>query len=882
MLLHSNPTFNPLLLLAVCVLVLISFRDANGQVAMDIVETAKAATALVERPSGDGFGTAFCIDKAGFFVTNEHVIRGESEQIPLILNPGTAKETKVLTEIARFDKKADLALLRAIQPPSDLKVLSLGREAGLRETQQVTVFGYPFGTALALRNAKYPNISINVGRITSLRRQNKQLQLIQLDAVVNPGNSGGPVLDEGGNVIGVVVEKVVGTDVNFAIPVSKVRDFLATPELFLEKTKIRFAERHKPTNLVFKIVSFSRLTDQLKVEVKVTNGIGGAENILIERPNVNGQWVASFVPVKPDEKPLRIPVTISYRSGTVKGEMIEQELLFAGSKQYITEMKSIVKAANNTWTLTRYDGKKATKSGLEFSDPNVYLGGATSRIDLDTLTKIEIGEVNNAPHRLKFEAKVYAQEKLVSILKGTIPLEGAPIDSKLKSVDANEPKQPAEVTKNYTLPNVQPQFEDDELVYEFESPFTDYVMGGADRFMIFKFADSNKVAIFDVIKGDIVHEIDNVSPDAILCAGARRLFIILPNQMLVQRWNLFSFEREKTTRIAVKESPKVAYMGVNSDNHFLLFDGKEGYLFDVSRLKPISIDEPMLARHASRGYAIDVSADGNTFGLIPIGIGPVPYEALLVADTSIIQKSFSKRSNSYRWAAPSPNGRLFFLPSGQIFNAVFKDVSPEWLEGSRTLPTVDPRYFISVRLRDAGRNKKGFTVDICNASDLKIVHGNIRFKELDASGNTNAISYVKRKLDSGQTKIHYIPWANLFAYTGYDQKRVFLRKYNLFESLSATGEDYLFVNSLPPLLAYKGKKLNYQISCLTNADSIQFELVQGPKGMKVSSTGLVTWIPSRGAPEEFLPVVVGIKSSNGDEIFHTFDVFVAAKRTRRN
>lgn len=145
-------------------------NSSFGQVDREHVNLAKTATVLVERPSGDGFGTAFCLDEKGFFITNEHVIRGETEKIPLIMNPGTKSEVKLLAEVVRKSVKKDLALLRVIHVPIELIALELGDDSGLLETQSITVFGYPFGTSLALNKKTYPNISVNVGRIASLRR----------------------------------------------------------------------------------------------------------------------------------------------------------------------------------------------------------------------------------------------------------------------------------------------------------------------------------------------------------------------------------------------------------------------------------------------------------------------------------------------------------------------------------------------------------------------------------------------------------------------------------------------------------------------------------------------------------------------------------------
>ena len=73
----------------------------------------------------------------------------------------------------------------------------------------------------------YPSVSVNTGTITALRKKGGKLSAIQLDASVNPGNSGGPVVDKTGKPIGIVVSGMLLARLNFAIPVSRAREFLS-------------------------------------------------------------------------------------------------------------------------------------------------------------------------------------------------------------------------------------------------------------------------------------------------------------------------------------------------------------------------------------------------------------------------------------------------------------------------------------------------------------------------------------------------------------------------------------------------------------------------------------------------------------------------------
>src|SRR5579864_3180593 len=83
-------------------------------VPVEVVDLGKQATALVEVGDGQASGSAFCIDAAGLFVTNEHVAAafGDGQKLSLVLRPGE-KDQKILTaKVVRQDKEADLALLQ--------------------------------------------------------------------------------------------------------------------------------------------------------------------------------------------------------------------------------------------------------------------------------------------------------------------------------------------------------------------------------------------------------------------------------------------------------------------------------------------------------------------------------------------------------------------------------------------------------------------------------------------------------------------------------------------------------------------------------------------------------------------------------------------------
>jgi len=122
------------------------------------------------------------------------------------------------------------------------EALELGADKDLAELTEVIAGGFPFGVALA-QPGKYPPISVNAGKVTSLRRdKDDELHRIQFDAAVNPGNSGGPLLNLAGEVVGVNSMIYSGTGgymgVSFAIPI----------EVAMEVSKQLQAQGRSPLN----------------------------------------------------------------------------------------------------------------------------------------------------------------------------------------------------------------------------------------------------------------------------------------------------------------------------------------------------------------------------------------------------------------------------------------------------------------------------------------------------------------------------------------------------------------------------------------------------------------------------------------------------------
>jgi regulation of enolase protein 1 (concanavalin A-like superfamily) len=195
----------------------------------------KAATVYVkaEAKQGTAFGSGFLIrvdGESGLIATNHHVVatvpgRFTPQRFALIFWSGTNKEKVLTGQLVASDPEQDLAVLKvtAKNLPAPLDLTQIVK---LRETMTVYTLGFPLGDHLARANSN-PAVTIGKATISSLREDERgRLHRVQLDGEVNPGNSGGPVVDADGRLAGIVVSKIVGTKINFAIPTAKLTEML--------------------------------------------------------------------------------------------------------------------------------------------------------------------------------------------------------------------------------------------------------------------------------------------------------------------------------------------------------------------------------------------------------------------------------------------------------------------------------------------------------------------------------------------------------------------------------------------------------------------------------------------------------------------------------
>jgi S1-C subfamily serine protease len=193
------------------------YEKANKSVVHITTKAAQRELLILEVPS-EGAGSGSVLDKAGHVLTNYHVVEGANE-IRVTLQSGESYEGNVIG----FDPPNDMAVVKINAPADELVPIELGDSSRLKVGQIVYAIGNPFG----LERTMTTGIISSLNRSLPGKAGRNMKSMIQLDAALNRGNSGGPLLDTHGRLIGMntAIASSTGenTGVGFAIPVDAVK-----------------------------------------------------------------------------------------------------------------------------------------------------------------------------------------------------------------------------------------------------------------------------------------------------------------------------------------------------------------------------------------------------------------------------------------------------------------------------------------------------------------------------------------------------------------------------------------------------------------------------------------------------------------------------------
>jgi S1-C subfamily serine protease len=809
-------------------------------------------------------GTAFCIDAAGWFVTCKHVTDEASDgKVSLILNAGEKNQTILEAKIVRGDEANDLALLKVTEG-GPYVALPLGKVSGLMETARLTAFGYPFGESLALAEGTYPAISVSPGAITSLRKKDGKLEMIQLDASLNPGNSGGPVLDSDGRVVGIVNAGIEGASVNFAIPVSHLQEFLSVPDVDFIPPALNAENMSKSVTFRAKVLNVMGGDEDYQVELTITTA--GVQRKVTMKRGADG-YSAEEVPVPPRKGPMQLSLSASYGQNSVSGMIVDKSFTVGGKTYQLSKVQSMEGGSKPSVVMD--DGKTIEGAISGLSSVTVILNEMQVTVDLTKATSVTLHPLGTVDS-VEYQLVISKNDKSVKTVSGVIPIGNAVAPAtKITPVIAASSGPGTKITP--PAPGaLQPEV-------KLPSDIADVAVGGGGRFLIMHLRKLHQLAIFDASVAKVVKYLTVDSDDILFTAGTEKLLVVSVAQNIISRYNLKTFEREVTVPMPVKGTIKAIAMGANSQGPLLVVGGA-GTEPPFSHQVTYSLVDPnTLAlkntlskinsqfQTLSDTFQIRASADGTVFGMWRIGISPSGLMTMIIEGNDA-QTNYAHESVGS--VIPGPDGRIIYTSSG-LYTTEAKMIGSgnTYARNSFRIPATQGNYYLEID----GEGK----IAVCLAGESRTLVTLPNVGDFFIQDRSSIMSIMNQRNNvffSQDKHIHFVPDAHLIVAIPKSNDRLILQQFDLLQAMKNSNIDYFFVASSPITSTAKNSSYVYQIQVESKRGGVAFSLESGPTGMKISPTGKLTW--TAGATESEVSVIVRITDASGQETFHAFKISV--------
>jgi hypothetical protein len=445
--------------------------------------------------------------------------------------------------------------------------------------------------------------------------------------------------------------------------------------------------------------------------------------------------------------------------------------------------------------------------------------------------------------------------------------EGAEPEAGLAALEAIRPAPLKDGKATLTLP----------------APAAATCLGGGGRYLILHLPQQRQLAVFDANEAKIVKYLPVADDNVLIAAGATKLMVVLPEKHLVQRWDLTTFEKERTLPFPADLDVAAALMGNAADNHLVLLTqfrievprpagpARPIVYLDARTLKELpyrceNLDDFLFRRGGPEGCWI--SADGSV-----VSIASAPPWALVLRGNTIHE--YVQGGNGWP-GIPGADGRTLFSPEG-LFSVEGRRLqgvpANGLLPGAQIppllLPAAHGHAYLSItgledpRFGGGGRPRVAvhLTGDPRPLAALDAVDG-LDVPDRFARPDQGSLPIDKR--------VFLIPRAQLLATLSSGGDKLHLRHFDLDEALEKSGVDFLAVMSQPPSRFTPGKTLAYQLDVKSKKGGVKYKLESGPEGMTLSPAGRLEW----KTPEEFEPreadVIISVTDGSGQEINHCF------------
>lgn len=572
-----------------------------------IIDNLRNSTVYIELSDGRS-GTGFFIGGQGYIITAAHVVDNVAEENAINIKPinTSTSQSPLPATLVAIDIEKDLAMLRVDTSPEIY--LSLAENLP-KPLEELMFSGFPYGKNVNHDNVAELEVSLNLCHVSAIRTLDNEVSVLQLDSQLNPGNSGGPVVNEDGHVVGVASSTIRGGGINFAVALPSIRTFLNAPSAirFIHPT---ITEQVLKTGLPLRVDTYfmHRSPGKLDVTIKVVPNNQAAQNVTLKETTL-GTFIANAQSIKmeTDSDDLYLSARIYFKNGAIRTISLPNKqlrvrntsfqfsqlskLLFTGNRDVnvITRQGEILQTdASQAWqALKRYSNNiEATNEmhdddveRIEFQSPQplrdiqigieISLDGhpvstSTHRLELEQSDKpsINLSHWTGPPVTPTSLAWLWgpslldAQEFDLSKHAVSQTLAATNIASISGDIHVRFPKTPETQAKPRTI---LPQ----KSAAEEPMPFF------FGKRLLFRFQSTRSYGIFDLTVGDFVAYLYIHSDDALIAPLNDKLYI-LTNGTQLTRLDAETLDVEGKVKLDIDFTVESLWGGLGKAKHLII------------------------------------------------------------------------------------------------------------------------------------------------------------------------------------------------------------------------------------------------------------------------------------------------------------------------
>ena len=424
---------------------LILSRAAHADTPTDIRLLGRKTTALVHHSYevylDDGKhqmasrGTALCLTRSGYFLTDAHVI-GPSKEVRIAIERPGKGVYFYDAYVVNQNKALDLAVLKVNNAEAFVPV-EIAAPAAITRGMHVTAFGFPASAEdVGIREELiFSHASVRSGHVTALYGKGQTLSDVQTDTSLGPGSSGGPILNDRGQLVGIIQKGKRGSKATLAKSAAAILRFLALPEIaaVVNPPEIRFSP---PAG-----IPASEITREHKFEVQVLAGLssiqpaqatltlnpsGSAPRVFQAIVRQDGSCDLSVAPFSPPSEPHTVTLTTSGSDRTQRAsyQAADRSITIGARSVLLRDISRIDQGTAPVVTLLSGERILGQAQGLE--TVQIYVNGQPAARVLQGEKRIAVRDDGELPRAIQYSLSVTRAGKMLAVRTGKILLEGLP------------------------------------------------------------------------------------------------------------------------------------------------------------------------------------------------------------------------------------------------------------------------------------------------------------------------------------------------------------------------------------------------------------------------------------------------------------------------